>query len=82
MPVVNIQMFEGRDEAKPAIAQAVTNAIYEHAGIDPGYIYVIFNDVKTDNWAVAGELFSETLKKAVAGEAFSDTQRTETDSAK
>lgn len=26
MPVVNIQMFDGRDDAKPAIAKAVTEA--------------------------------------------------------
>jgi 4-oxalocrotonate tautomerase len=64
MPVVNIQMFDGRDEAKPAIAKAVTEAIATHAGVDPQYIYVIFNDVKVDNWAISGELFSETLKKS------------------
>lgn len=64
MPVVNIQMFAGRDEAKPAIAQEVTSAIAKHAGVDPQYIYVIFNDVKTDDWAISGELFSETLRKA------------------
>ncbi|MQB56059.1 4-oxalocrotonate tautomerase family protein [Rahnella sp. RcJ3] len=63
MPVVNIQMFEGRDEAKPAIAKAVTDAIANHAGVDPQYVYVIFSDVKTENWAISGELFSETLKK-------------------
>ncbi len=35
MPVVNIQMFAGRDEAKPAIAKAVTDAIAIHAKGDP-----------------------------------------------
>lgn len=64
MPVVNIQMFEGRDEAKPAIAKAVTDVIAKNANVDPQYVYVIFNDVKTDNWAISGELFSETLKKS------------------
>ncbi|MCY1162152.1 4-oxalocrotonate tautomerase family enzyme [compost metagenome] len=63
MPVVNIQLFEGRDEAKPAIAKEVTEAISKHANIDPKYIYVIFNDVSVDNWAISGELFSDTLKK-------------------
>ncbi len=63
MPVVNIQMFAGRDEAKPAIAKAVTDAIAKHANVDPQYVYVIFNDVKTENWAISGEIFAETLKK-------------------
>ncbi|GAA5012440.1 MULTISPECIES: tautomerase family protein [Acinetobacter] len=63
MPVVNIQMFDGRDEAKSAIAKEVTDSIAKHANIDPKYIYVIFNDVSVDNWAISGELFSDTLKK-------------------
>ncbi len=41
MPVVNIQMFEGRDEAKPAIAKAVTDAIATHANVDPQYVSAI-----------------------------------------
>lgn len=64
MPVVNIQMFDGRDEAKPAIAKAVTEALATHASVDPQYVYVIFNDVKTENWAISGEIFAETLKKS------------------
>ena len=64
MPVVNIQMFEGRDEPKASIAKDVTESIAKHTGVDPQYVYVIFNDVKTENWAISGELFSETLKKS------------------
>jgi 4-oxalocrotonate tautomerase len=64
MPVVNIQMFDGRDDAKPAIAKAVTEAIATHAKVDPQYVYVIFNDVATSNWAISGEIFAETLKKS------------------
>ncbi|MBE5202755.1 4-oxalocrotonate tautomerase family protein [Pectobacterium sp. FL60-S17] len=64
MPVVNIQMFDGRDEAKPAIARAVTEAIATHANVDPQYVYVIFNDVKTENWAISGEIFAETMKNS------------------
>lgn len=64
MPVVNIQMFDGRDDAKPAIAKAVTDAIATHANVDPQHVYVIFNDVTTENWAISGEIFAETLKKS------------------
>jgi 4-oxalocrotonate tautomerase len=42
MPVVNIQMFEGRDEAKASIAKDVTESIAKHTGVDPQYVYVIF----------------------------------------
>nr|WP_113866360.1 4-oxalocrotonate tautomerase family protein [Brenneria salicis]NMN91907.1 4-oxalocrotonate tautomerase [Brenneria salicis ATCC 15712 = DSM 30166]RBP62873.1 4-oxalocrotonate tautomerase [Brenneria salicis ATCC 15712 = DSM 30166]RLM30738.1 tautomerase [Brenneria salicis ATCC 15712 = DSM 30166] len=64
MPVVNIQMFDGRDSAKAAIAKDVTESIAKHAKVDPQYVYVIFNDVKTENWAISGEIFAETLKKS------------------
>ncbi|CAI3794518.1 MULTISPECIES: tautomerase family protein [unclassified Rheinheimera] len=68
MPVVNIQMFDGRDHAKQAIAKEVTAAIAKHANVDPQYVYVIFNDVQTKDWAISGEIFAETLK-AAAGKA-------------
>lgn len=63
MPVVTIKMFEGRNHAKKAIAKEVTDAIAKHTEVDPNYIYIIFEDVKTSDWAITGELFSETLKK-------------------
>lgn len=63
MPIVNIKMFEGRDDAKSAIAREVSESIAKHAKVDPKYIYVVFDDVKTSDWAISGELFSETLKK-------------------
>lgn len=63
MPVVNISMFEGRsDEAKQKIAKDVTESIVKNTGVDPKYIYIIFEDVATKNWAIAGEVYAETLK--------------------
>lgn len=64
MPVVNISMFEGRsDEAKQNIAKEITTSIAKHTGVAPNYIYIIFEDVALKNWAIAGEVYSETLKK-------------------
>jgi len=63
MPVVNIQMFEGRDNAKQAIAKEVTESIAKHANVDPQYVYVIFNDVQTKDWAISGELFWNKKRK-------------------
>ena len=64
MPVINISMFEGRsDEAKQNIAKDVTDSIVKNTGVDPNYIYVLFDDVATKNWAIAGEIYSETVKK-------------------
>lgn len=64
MPVVNIQMFEGRDSAKAEIAKSVTESIAKNAGVDPKYVYVIFSDVKTSDWSISGELCSEMGKKS------------------
>lgn len=63
MPVVNISMFEGRsEEAKQNIAKDVTESIVKNTGVDPKYVYIIFEDVATKNWAIAGEVYAETLK--------------------
>lgn len=62
MPIVNVQIFEGRDEGKPAMAKAITEAIVEHGGVDPQYVYVVFEDVKTSDWAIGGDIFSNISK--------------------
>lgn len=64
MPVVTISMFEGRsDEAKQKIAKDVTESLVKNTGVDAHYIYVIFEDVATKNWAVGGKIYAEKVKK-------------------
>lgn len=46
MPVINIQLFEGRDKVKADIAKAITELLSEKAGVEAKYVYIIFNDVK------------------------------------
>lgn len=58
MPVVRVTWFEGKEtEAKQAVAKEITESIVKHTGTDPNYIYVIFEDVKTSDWAGAGKLY-------------------------
>jgi 4-oxalocrotonate tautomerase len=58
MPVVRVTWFEGKDsEAKQAVAKEITESIVKSTGTDPNYIYVIFDDVKTSDWAGAGKLY-------------------------
>ncbi len=60
MPVVRVTWFEGKDtQAKAAVAADITESIVRNTGTDPGYIYVIFEDVKTSDWAGAGQLFGK-----------------------
>ncbi|UIF90054.1 4-oxalocrotonate tautomerase family protein [Cupriavidus sp. UYPR2.512] len=63
MPVVRVSWFEGKDaKAKKAVAAEITDSIVKNTGTDPKYIYVIFEDVKPSNWAVAGRLYGEDPK--------------------
>ncbi len=58
MPVVRVSWFEGKDHAtKAKVAAEITDSIVRNTQTDPGYIYVIFEDVKPADWAGAGKLF-------------------------
>jgi 4-oxalocrotonate tautomerase len=60
MPVVRVSWFEGKDQKqKAAVAAEITKSIVDNTGTDASYIYVIFEDVKSSDWAGAGKLFGE-----------------------
>jgi 4-oxalocrotonate tautomerase len=57
MPVVTIQMWEGRTtEQKRGLVRAVTDAMVEHAGAKPDALHVIIHEYPLENWALAGTL--------------------------
>lgn len=57
MPVIHIEMFEGRTiEQKRACADAVTKAFIETCGGLPQTVHVVFKSVAKEDWAVAGRL--------------------------
>jgi 4-oxalocrotonate tautomerase len=60
MPVITIDMFEGRSaEQKKALADAFTKSFCEIAKSTPDAVTVIFRELKKENWAHAGKLASE-----------------------
>ncbi|HPE26425.1 MAG: 4-oxalocrotonate tautomerase [Rhodobacteraceae bacterium] len=60
MPVIKIEMFEGRTvEQKRACAAAVTQAFIDTCGGTPQSVHVVFQDVARHDWAVAGRLASD-----------------------
>lgn len=60
MPVVNVALYAGRSkEQKAELAQAITKAISDTAGIPDSATTVIFQDVDKDNWSNGGVLASE-----------------------
>lgn len=60
MPVIRIEMFEGRTvEQKRACAEAVTKAWVDTCGGTPQSVTILFGDVAKHDWATAGRLASD-----------------------
>ncbi|MBN9487215.1 MAG: 4-oxalocrotonate tautomerase [Alphaproteobacteria bacterium] len=60
MPMINVQMFEGRTtEQRRKLAKELTDATCRALGCTPDAVQVILTDVKKENWADAGKLFSD-----------------------
>jgi len=60
MPIVKVEMFEGRSkEQKAKLSQALTDAVVDVTGASPEAVWVVIDDVKKDNWAFGGQLASD-----------------------
>ena len=60
MPTYHIEMFEGRSvEQKKKLVQEITRVTVEVLGGSPDSIDVLITEVKRENWATAGKLWSE-----------------------
>ncbi len=58
MPIVRIEMLAGRSaQTKELIAQEMTQTMARLCKVDPAHIYVMFNDVLHEDWAVGGKVF-------------------------
>ena len=61
MPMINVQMFEGRTlEQRRKLAKELTEGTCRALGCTPGDVQIILTDVKKENWSEAGKLFSDT----------------------
>jgi 4-oxalocrotonate tautomerase len=61
MPMINVQMFEGRTlEQRRTLAKELTDATCRALGCKPEAVSIILTDVKKENWAEAGKLCSES----------------------
>lgn len=60
MPTIHIELFEGRTtEQKAALAREITDACVKQIGSNPESVDIIFVDIRKDNWASGGKLWSE-----------------------
>jgi 4-oxalocrotonate tautomerase len=61
MPIVNVALYAGRtDQQKSDLANAITKAISETAGVPDSATTIIFQDVEKSNWAVGGVMISDS----------------------
>lgn len=64
MPFIEIHMWEGRsNEQKRALTLAINNAMVEHAGANPENLHIAIHEYSPENWAKAGVLGSDRIKK-------------------
>ena len=60
MPTYHIEMFEGRTpEQKKKLVAEVTRVTVEVLGGSAESVDIIIHEIKRDNWATAGKLWSE-----------------------
>lgn len=60
MPTFHVELFEGRSvEKKRELAAALTETTVKVLCCDAQSVDIIFHDVKPENWATAGKLWSD-----------------------
>lgn len=60
MPIIRVEMLEGRSiEKKRELVTTLTRETARIAGCSEDSIYVVIEDVKKENWGVAGQLLSD-----------------------
>ena len=63
MPIIRIEMFEGRDrDQKRKIISEVTDGFCRATGASSDSVYVILTDVSQDDWARGGIAFADRDK--------------------
>lgn len=60
MPTYHIEMIEGRTlEQKKKLVEAITRVSVEILGGEANSVDILITDVKRENWATGGKLWSE-----------------------
>ena len=63
MPTYHVEMMEGRTLAqKQQLVEAITRVSVEILGGQPESVDIIITDIRRDNWATGGVLWSDQTK--------------------
>jgi len=64
MPVVTVQMYEGRTmDQKRALARGITEVVSRVTGVTSEGVHVIIDEVKRENWSIGGLLWPDRQPK-------------------
>lgn len=65
MPVVRIEMYEGRSmEQKRELVRGVTDVVARVTGNSADDVHVIIEEVKRENWSIGGLLAPDRRKRS------------------
>ena len=60
MPTMHIELLEGRSpEKKRELVEVLTRETCRVLGCEPASVDILFTDVKRENWATGGVMWSE-----------------------
>jgi len=61
MPYVKVEIAKGiaTREQKRAVIRGMTDVLVKELGRDPEYVFVVIDEVDTDNWGRNGESLTE-----------------------
>jgi 4-oxalocrotonate tautomerase len=60
MPYVSVKMVgKLSEDQKAEIAQKFTQILEDVAHKPPEYVYIVFDEINRENWAMGGTLFSQ-----------------------
>ena len=70
MPIVRVEIAKGvaSIEQKRAVIRRMTDVLVEELGRNPEYIFVLIDEVDTDNWGRKGESLSQLWQTQNRGE--------------
>jgi 4-oxalocrotonate tautomerase len=67
MPIIQLNVAEGRTaEQKLAVMAAITDAVVRTLDVRPEQVRVLINEVKDENFAIAGETMAMRAARASA----------------
>ena len=64
MPIVLVKMYEGKTmDQKRNLVEGITKLVTDVLDTERSAVRVLFDEYPKDNWAIAGEIVSDTENK-------------------